>query len=99
MSCGDSKYDVCTCVENSVAYDNAGMLTQDSSKSTFINGNRTYVVYSNPADIVFEVKSKIGNFSKFMRSCDYEHSGKNFLLYVNHRNKPVGKTYRYEIYA
>ena len=98
ISAADGAYEVATCVEHSMAAENAGVIYRREGESRFRNGALVYTVHAPEESIRFEVAEREGSFSAFMLSEPFKtEKGRVFSLRILHGRNPQRAAYRYEI--
>ena len=92
----DETSEVITCVEHSLAQENAKILPYENGCLKAVNGDFEYIIEAPGENIVAKIEDRAGSLQTVMRGApDTIIKGRVFCLYIRHGVKPQNASYHY----
>ncbi|MCQ2404010.1 MAG: hypothetical protein MJ202_09830 [Lentisphaeria bacterium] len=92
----DETSEVITCVEHSLAQENAKILPYENGCLKAVNGDFEYIIEAPGENIVAKIEDRAGSLQTVMRGApDTIIKGRVFCLYIRHGVKPRNASYHY----
>ena len=98
ISATDGNSEVITCVEHSLAQENAKILPYENGCFKAVNGDFEYTIEAPAESVVAKIENREGSLRTVMRGApDTIIKGKVFSIYIRHGIKPQNASYHYFI--